>query len=1365
MSETKKIPEITQKQISDRGVQALADRPNAQARYGVGGLSAPQLKLWFDKLAEYLAKKINEITTAISSEDAAYYIRLALDEANISNLGDLINAFGNGTFAKLVVKVYPQKESDTGYSLTEILDKVLINEADSLESITYNSDNKSLIVTRKGKAVSPSEISLAALIEGLATSTEVKNLEDKITEVDSRSAYDHIIDTYDKFVDMSGLSGSVVVDAEEIMSEISHKAMQENQSPQAYLNKEFTVPGDVSLIEFLGDIDIGSDDMEDYLFIVKGTQHTIIKSLRVSIGNRWKVVLSGFGGVEGCKLVATEDNASTDYLGMLMNCSHISNSTFDYADRHCKYIDASTCSGYIEGIKSGEAQVFTDDGRAISLPLATDIDVSLDQSNYKLSFRLLDSSGKPIGKSQVIDLPLESMVVGAEYDSQNKDLILTLKNGETVTVPLDDIIAGFPTNIENGSGEGAIQQKRPTDEASAFFELDADTNENAIKLDSELSNPIPFGATGDQASSFGSSAAIGEGSHSEGLYSISKGKLSHAEGNSSVALGTGTHAEGGHTVAGTGLTGIENGEHLDGRYAHAEGYTTVASGVASHAEGDKSKASARGAHAEGLSTEAKGKNSHAEGQESVAYGVDSHAEGRKTTAGEDDSKHSMHAEGAQTSATGTASHAEGAATKATADAAHAEGRYTTAGGDASHAEGAFTVANNQNSHAGGFRTQTSRENQTVIGEWNASGKDALFIVGNGGDESSRSNAFVVKKDGRAVVGALPKEPMDVATKSITDNLDERVSYLESFNLAYPEVRTNTGIIPVPTNEFIGKKAYVTSFGGMTYRINPHFTDGVNMIAYSEDFGKTVNENVLAYMAIAELKGLQTSAFSEFYKYVFRPNLTGASTPYIIIHFTNSASGTIRSATGNLYIVDSDTVVIMGDTGPFDIRMDKTATISSIQFSDDSYPAGDFAITVCPIMYAVNGEYDALEDYDPDYAAKYPERYYTILNDDGDALGYVYFNPEKDPSYEYSPPAFELVDTKATEIKVHGANLIKFPYQEIPSGAGTTTLGGVPFETLEDGSIIASGTSSSKFNFIFHSNLELPIGTYTFSITGTCKGMVPHIYESATNTVLAKLDNIANGVTSQTFTVDRPVTVSVYVNNNVAVNDIELNVKPMLNIGATALPYTPYKAPTTISIPEEIQALNGYGKGIKTTGWTITDFVDLENQLYNHRMETIVMDGVNNQFSTGTGVVNDFRYFTYTLGGIDAYGLYAVTCSHYVTEQASLHKDSAGFCYIAGLTGEQSIFVYLSDQTIKTPAAANEWLKKQYDNGTPLTFTWGRKEPIVTSLPVALDGLIEAESGGYIEVVTKAVDAVTGDVIEGVLGKGVPASATFVIPRE
>lgn len=78
---------------------------------------------------------------------------------------------------------------------------------------------------------------------------------------------------------------------------------------------------------------------------------------------------------------------------------------------------------------------------------ATGISISINTTTYVMTVQLLDKNGDPLGEAQSIDLPLESTVVNGSYDSQSKSLILTLVSGQTITIPLEDIINGLQAEI------------------------------------------------------------------------------------------------------------------------------------------------------------------------------------------------------------------------------------------------------------------------------------------------------------------------------------------------------------------------------------------------------------------------------------------------------------------------------------------------------------------------------------------------------------------------------------------------------------------------------------------------------------------------------------------------------------------------------------------------------------------------------------------------------------------------------------------------------------------------------------------------------------------------------------------------------
>ncbi len=74
------------------------------------------------------------------------------------------------------------------------------------------------------------------------------------------------------------------------------------------------------------------------------------------------------------------------------------------------------------------------------------IDLEINQSTYVITLSLKDQDGNVIS-TDTIDLPLESVVVGGSYDSVNKKIVLTLENGNTVDIPVGDLIAGLQTEI------------------------------------------------------------------------------------------------------------------------------------------------------------------------------------------------------------------------------------------------------------------------------------------------------------------------------------------------------------------------------------------------------------------------------------------------------------------------------------------------------------------------------------------------------------------------------------------------------------------------------------------------------------------------------------------------------------------------------------------------------------------------------------------------------------------------------------------------------------------------------------------------------------------------------------------------------
>lgn len=134
MSEDRKLTNITEYQLKQSGVQALADRPNAAQQYGQSGLSAAQLKLWFDKLATLLASKLNLLQDTIQSTEGAEYIGIALSE--YKTLDALIEAMQNGEFADKILKL---QENPTVNRAT--LQEIIYSISEKIAEINEDIDN------------------------------------------------------------------------------------------------------------------------------------------------------------------------------------------------------------------------------------------------------------------------------------------------------------------------------------------------------------------------------------------------------------------------------------------------------------------------------------------------------------------------------------------------------------------------------------------------------------------------------------------------------------------------------------------------------------------------------------------------------------------------------------------------------------------------------------------------------------------------------------------------------------------------------------------------------------------------------------------------------------------------------------------------------------------------------------------------------------------------------------------------------------------------------------------------------------------------------------------------------------------------
>lgn len=126
--------------------------------------------------------------------------------------------------------------------------------------------------------------------------------------------------------------------------------------------------------------------------------------------------------------------------------------------------------------------------------------MSLDSSTYVLTIQLKDQNGDNIGTARTVDLPLESLIVSGSYDSATKSLVILLDNGDTITIPVGDLVDGLQTEItySNKLDADLIDDSTSTKKLVTGTEKSAwDNKQNALTFDStptqNSQNPVTSG--------------------------------------------------------------------------------------------------------------------------------------------------------------------------------------------------------------------------------------------------------------------------------------------------------------------------------------------------------------------------------------------------------------------------------------------------------------------------------------------------------------------------------------------------------------------------------------------------------------------------------------------------------------------------------------------------------------------------------------------------------------------------------------------------------------------------------------------------------------------------------------------------------
>lgn len=435
MSTTKKLTKITPNQIAEKGVQALSNRPNSPSQYGVGGLSAVNLKLWFDKLATFLAEKVNELQETISGNEAAEYIRILLDDYGVENLNDLILAFVDGSFADKILKLYPSASTaQAKASLQAVINNIAAQISGNIENIA-NLDRDKL-----DKVITTNTYKRAYIIMPDGTQT---------VALVSENAIEGHIPVYTT-------EGRLNVNDPMYDGQAVNKRTLENKAKTLGCSVEMSVDPITYIVSLKLKNSAGAVlstttiDLPLESVVVGGSYDEATKEVVLTLDNDNVIRFSVADLIDGLVSVAVYEQGIAEANRKIQENAQDLNDFKEYVEAHTVYSgsamyaeEAEIARNYTRG--GGIDKQFKDiiAGNGMSIGLSMD-------SNYKLTISLKNKKGAVIS-SGMVDLPIESLITNASYS--NKILTLTFQSGQTLKVSIADIVSGLVPETRKVNGK------------------------------------------------------------------------------------------------------------------------------------------------------------------------------------------------------------------------------------------------------------------------------------------------------------------------------------------------------------------------------------------------------------------------------------------------------------------------------------------------------------------------------------------------------------------------------------------------------------------------------------------------------------------------------------------------------------------------------------------------------------------------------------------------------------------------------------------------------------------------------------------------------------------------------------------------
>lgn len=318
----------------------------------------------------------------------------------------------------------------------------------------------------------------------------------------------------------------------------------------------------------------------------------------------------------------------------------------------------------------------------------------------------------------------------------------------------------------------------------------------------------------------------------------------------------------------------------------------------------------------------------------------------------------------------------------------------------------------------------------------------------------------------------------------------------------------------------------------------------------------------------------------------------------------------------------------------------------------------------------------------------------------------------------APVALTGVDS----VQVCGKNML-------PNKAKTNTVAGITFTVNPDKSVTAKGTATSWANIVIDADFSLPAGTYTLN---------SNIQTAGVNLVIGKdtsgKKNIAvSSTASKTFTLSDLIKHCVAYIAVAPDSVVDTTIRPMLNLGKTAMPYEPYKGNVTqLPIPRPLRRVGD----VKDKCVTRQDYESAEKLVVTYNVGFVELDGTEDVTFHDYG--NAKRLFLDL--NRSASGELALEFSHGETSTAPTVPGGLAASFNEANLYRLQIIARTDTWTtlgVTDTATAKAWLAAQKSAGTPVQVAYQLSTPETYATdPIDFDnaaGPLIVMTGGELEV--------------------------------